>query len=172
VPPIQTGRKAPDFTLLDQDDTPFKLSDHEDRAVVLFFYPKDCTSGCTREAQDFAAMAKDFRKAGAEVVGVSILNTKSKKKFVNEAGLKHLRLLADDHQSADQRPDPKVAAKYGVWVEKSMYGRSYMGVARTTYLIGPGRKVLERWDGVKVPAHAARVLERVREAGLDPLPSR
>lgn len=169
--PIEPGRKAPDFTLPDQDDRPFTLSEHEDHAVVLFFYPKDCTSGCTLEAQDFSAMVKDFRKAGAEVVGVSILNTKSKKKFVKEAGLK-LRMLADSHENADKKPDPQVAQKYGVWIEKSMYGRTYMGLARTTYLIGPGRKVLERWDSVKVPDHADQVLARVRAAGWDPIPSR
>lgn len=171
MPLIDPGKKAPDFTLLDQDDAPFALSEHEDQAVVLFFYPKDCTSGCTREAQDFSAMLKDFRKAGAEVVGVSILNTKSKRKFVKDAGLK-LRMLADDHENADKKPDPKVAQKYGVWTEKSMYGKTYMGLARTTYLIGPGRKVLQRWDGVKVPDHAKQVLAAVKEAGLDPRPSR
>jgi peroxiredoxin Q/BCP len=171
MPLIDPGKKAPDFTLLDQDEQAFTLSDHEDKAVVLFFYPKDCTSGCTREAQDFSAMLKDFRKAGAEVVGVSILNSKSKKKFVKDAGLK-LRMLADDHENADKKPDPKIAQKFGVWTEKSMYGKTYMGLARTTYLIGPGRKVLQRWDGVKVPDHAAKVLEAVKEAGLDSLPSR
>ncbi len=176
MPPIEPGRKAPDFTLLDQNDEAFKLSDHEDKGVVLFFYPKDCTSGCTLEAQDFSALLKDFRKAGAEVVGISILGTKSKKKFVKYAALK-LRMLADDHENDDKKPDPKVAQKYGVWTEKSMYGKTYMGLARTTYFIGPGRKVIQRWDGVKVPDHANQVLEAVRAAGLkaaasDPPPSR
>lgn len=169
--PIDPGRKAPDFTLLDQNEQAFKLSEFEDRGVVLFFYPKDCTSGCTREAQDFSAMAKDFRKAGAEVVGVSILDPASKQKFVIEAKLK-LRMLADDALNKDGKPDPKVAQKYGVWAEKSMYGRKFMGLVRTTYLIGPGRKVLARWDKVAVPDHAKKVLAAVREAGLDPIPSR
>lgn len=169
---IEPGRKAPDFTLLDQNDERFKLSEHEDRAIVLFFYPKDCTSGCTREAQDFAAMARDFRKAGAEVIGISILDPASKRKFVEQAGLKNLRLLADDHQNSDGKPDPKVAPKYGAWAEKSMYGRKFMGLNRTTYLIGPGRKVLQRWDKVKVPDHAKKVLTAVTEAGLDPIQSR
>ncbi len=171
MPLIEPGGKAPDFTLPDQDDRPFKLSDHEGTPIVLFFYPKDCTSGCTREAQDFSAMLEDFRKAGADVVGVSILNTKSKRKFAKEAGLK-LRLLADSNQSADGKPDPKVAPRYGVWAEKSMYGRRFMGLVRTTYLIGPGRKVVARWDKAAVPDHAAAVLETVRAAGWDPLPSR
>lgn len=176
MPLIDPGKKAPDFTLLDQNDEAFKLSDHEDKGVVLFFYPKDCTSGCTLEAQDFSALLRDFRKAGAEVVGISILGTKSKKKFVKDAALK-LRMLADDHENDDKKPDPKVAQKYGVWTEKSMYGKTYMGLARTTYFIGPGRKVIQRWDGVKVPDHANQVLEAVRAAGLkaaasDPRPSR
>tara|TARA_R110000782_G_scaffold57258_18_gene119745 strand:+ start:43686 stop:44201 length:516 start_codon:yes stop_codon:yes gene_type:complete len=171
MPTIEPGRKAPDFTLNDQNEKPFRLAEHEDHAVVLFFYPKDCTSGCTREAQDFSAMAGDFRKAGAEVVGVSILDPASKKKFVTEAKLK-LRMLADDHAGKDGKPDPKVAQKYGVWAEKSMYGRKFMGLVRTTYFVGPGRKVLARWDKVAVPDHAKKVLEAVREAGLDPIPSR
>lgn len=165
---IEPRRKAPTFKLSDQNDEVFNLSDHEDHAVVLFFYPKDCTSGCTREAQDFSAMRAKFRKAGAEVIGVSILDSKSKAKFVKQAGLK-LRMLADDHTDADGKPDPKIAQKYGVWVEKSMYGKKYMGLQRTTYLIGPGRKVLERWDKVKVPDHAEQVLASVKELGLDPL---
>lgn len=168
MPLIDPGRKAPAFTLSDQTDTPFNLSDHEDHAVVLFFYPKDCTSGCTREAQDFSSMRSKFRKAGAEVVGVSILPSKSKAKFVEQAGLK-LRMLADDQVNDDKKPDPKIAQKYGVWVEKSMYGRTYMGLQRTTYLIGPGRKVVRRWDKVSVPDHAAEVLDAVKALGLDPL---
>lgn len=165
---IEPGRKAPAFKLLDQNDETFNLTDHEDHAVVLFFYPKDCTSGCTREAQDFSAMRNKFRKAGAEVIGVSILDSASKAKFVKQAGLK-LRLLADDNTNTDGKPDPKIAQKFGVWVEKSMYGKKYMGLQRTTYLIGPGRKVLERWDKVKVPNHAEEVLGAVKDLGLDPL---
>jgi peroxiredoxin Q/BCP len=171
MPLIEPGKKAPDFTLPDQDDRPFKLSDHEHHAVVLFFYPKDRTPGCTLEAQDFSGLSGEFRKAGAEVVGVSILPTKSKKKFIKEAGLA-LRLLADTSENAEGKPDPKVASLYGVWAEKSMYGRTFMGIVRTTYLIGPGRKVVRRWDKVSVPDHAAEVLEAVRAAGWDPLPSR
>ena len=171
MPTIVPGRKAPDFTLSDQTGEPFTLSEHEDRAVVLFFYPKDCTSGCTREAQEFSALSTDFRKAGAVVVGVSILGPESKRKFVKEAKLK-LRMLADDRTGKDDKPDPKVAQKYGVWAEKSMYGRKFMGLVRTTYLIGPGRKVLQRWDKVSVANHAQQVLAAVREAGLDPIRSR
>lgn len=165
---IEPGRKAPAFKLLDQNSEPFNLSDHKDHAVVLFFYPKDCTSGCTLEAQDFSSMREKFRKAGAEAVGISILPPKSKAKFVKDAGLK-LRMLADDATNDEGKPDPKIAQKYGVWAEKSMYGRTYMGVERTTYLISPGGKVAQRWDKVKVPNHAAEVLEAVKALGLDPL---
>ncbi|RMH25479.1 MAG: peroxiredoxin [Planctomycetota bacterium] len=169
--PINPGRKAPDFTLPDQDGRPFKLSDHEDKAIVLFFYPKDCTSACTIEAKDFSDLRAKFRKAGAEVVGVSILGTASKQKFAQTAGLK-IPLLADDRKNDAKKPDPEIAQKYGVWGEKSMYGRTYMGIIRTTYLIGPGRKVVKRWDKVDVPNHAEEVLEQVKALGLDPIPSR
>ncbi len=168
MPLIEPGRKAPAFKLADQNNEIFELGDHEDHAVVLFFYPKDCTSGCTREAQDFSSMRSKFRTAGAEVIGVSILDAKSKAKFVKQADLK-LRMLADEHTNADGKPDPKIAQKYGVWVEKSMYGRKYMGLQRTTYLIGPGRKVIQRWDKVKVPNHAEDVLGSVKDLGLAPL---
>lgn len=168
MPPIEPGRKAPDFTLPDQDDRPFTLSERSGRGIVLFFYPKDCTTGCTREAQEFSALAPAFRKAGAEVVGVSILGTKSKRKFAEDAGL-HLRLLADDRVGKDGKPDPKVAPKYGVWAEKSMYGRTYMGLLRTTYLVGPDRTVLRRWDRVRVPDHAGAVLEAVQAEGWKPI---
>lgn len=171
MPPIEPGRKAPDFTLLDQDDAAFTLSEQA-CPIVLFFYPKDCTSGCTLEAQDFARLVPRFRKAGAEVVGVSILNTRSKRKFIEQAGLKGIRLLADDRLNTDGKPDPEMAQRYGVWAEKSMYGRKYMGLVRTTFLIGPDRKVIRRWDNVGVPGHAEEVLAAVKEAGWGPLPSR
>lgn len=169
--PINAGRKAPDFTLLDQSERPFRLSDHEDRAVVLFFYPKDCTSACTVEAKDFSQWRTEFRKAGAEVIGVSILGTASKRKFAQTAGLK-IPVLADDRKNDEKKPDPEIAQRYGVWSEKTMYGRKYMGIIRTTYLIGPGRKVIRRWDNVEVPDHAEEVLGAVRALGLDPIPSR
>ena len=143
---IEVGKKAPAFTLKDQDDQPHRLSQYKGQPVVLFFYPKDMTSGCTREACDFQDLGTKFKRAGAVVLGISILPPKSKKKFVNDAG----------------KPDPVVAAKYGVWVEKSMYGRTYMGINRTTYLIDQDGKVAQRWDKVKVPDHADEVLSAVK----------
>ena len=157
---IEPGRRAPAFTLKDQDGNTHKLSAYSGSPVVLFFYPKDSTSGCTDEACQFRDFGEKFRKLGATVLGISILPPKSKKRFADANGLDY-PLLADDATNADGKPEPKIAAKYGVWVEKSMYGRKYMGIERVTYLIGPDGKVVRRWDKVKVPGHAAEVLEAV-----------
>ena len=162
MPLIDPGKKAPAFTLKDQDGTTHKLSDYAGKPLVMFWYPKDATSGCTKEACAFRDLGKDFKKAGAAVVGVSILDEKSKKKFADKESLTY-PLLADSAVDADKKPDPKIAPKYGVWVEKSMYGKTYMGIQRTTYLIGADGKVVQRWDKVKVPGHAEEVLEAVRE---------
>lgn len=113
------------------------------------------------EACAFEDLGKKFAKAGAAVVGVSILPPKSKKKFAEKEGLSY-PLLADDRVNDEGKPDPAVCAKYGVWVEKSMYGKTYMGIQRTTYLIGADGKVVQRWDKVKVPGHAEEVLEAVK----------
>lgn len=158
---IEVGKKAPAFTLKDQDDQPHRLSQYKGQPVVLFFYPKDMTSGCTREACDFQDLGAKFKRAGAVVLGISILPPKSKKKFADKEGLRY-PLLADDRLNDAGKPDPVVAAKYGVWVEKSMYGRTYMGINRTTYLIDQDGKVAQRWDKVKVPDHADEVLSAVK----------
>ncbi|TVQ62582.1 MAG: thioredoxin-dependent thiol peroxidase [Phycisphaerales bacterium] len=158
---IGEGKKAPAFTLQDQDGKTHKLSDYAGRAVVLFFYPKDMTSGCTVEACDFRDLLPKFDTSKAAVLGISIMNTKSKAKFAAKEGLNY-PLLADDATDEDGKPDPVVAKKFGVWVEKSMYGNTYMGIERTTYLIGPDGKIAKRWDKVKVPGHAEEVLEAAR----------
>lgn len=160
MPLIDPGKKAPSFTLKDQHEQTHSLKDYAGKPLVIFFYPKDLTSGCTQEACDFRDLGKAFANAGAAVVGVSILPPKSKKKFADKEGLRY-PLLADDRVNDDKKPDPAVCAKYGVWVEKSMYGKTYMGIQRTTYLIGPDGKVVQRWDKVKVPGHADEVLEAV-----------
>ncbi len=164
MPKIEAGKKAPAFTLKDQNDTPHKLSDYLGQPVVLFFYPKDMTSGCTQEACDFRDLSAKFKRAGAAVLGISILPTKSKKQFADKEGLKY-PLLADDRVNEEGKPDPEICAKYGVWVEKSMYGRTYMGIDRTTYLIDKDGKVAQRWDKVKIPGHADEVLAAVRALG-------
>ena len=119
------------------------------------------TSGCTKEACAFEDLGSKFAKAGAAVIGVSILPPKSKKKFAEKEGLSY-PLLADDRVNDEGKPDPVVCAKYGVWVEKSMYGKTYMGIERTTVLVDGTGVIREIWPKVKVPGHAEKVLEAVR----------
>jgi thioredoxin-dependent peroxiredoxin len=149
---IDPGKKAPAFSLPDQAGKTHSLSDYAGRPVVLYFYPKDDTPGCTTESCAFQDNLPRFKKSKAAVLGMSVLDSKSKAKFADKYGLE-FPLLAD--------PDHAVIEKYGVWQEKSMYGKKYMGVARTTYLIGPDGKVVKRWDGVKVDGHAEEVLAAV-----------
>jgi thioredoxin-dependent peroxiredoxin len=148
MPLIDPGQKAPAFALTDQHGQTHRLADYAGRPVVLYFYPKDDTPGCTKEACDFEALRPSFGPDGAVVLGVSILDEKSKAKFAGKYNLT-FPLLAD--------PDHAVAEQYGVWQEKSRYGRTYMGIARTTYLIGPDGTVVRRWDDVKVEGHAEAV---------------
>ena len=152
MPLIEPGKKAPAFTLKDQNGKTHRLSDYEGKHVVLYFYPKDDTPGCTRETCDFQASLPKFKPSKAAVFGLSILDEKSKAKFATKHGIT-FPLLAD--------ADHAVAEKYGVWQEKSLYGRKFMGIARTTYLIGADGKVAKRWDNVKVDGHADAVLEAV-----------
>ena len=150
---IEIGKKAPAFTLKDQDGTAHRLSEYAGQPVVLYFYPKDDTSGCTKQACQFRDDLSRFKRAKAVVLGVSPQDVASKAKFADKHDL-NFPILAD--------VGSKVCEKYGVWQEKSMYGRTYMGVVRTTYLIGSDGKVKQRWDKVKVPDHAEAVLEAVK----------
>jgi peroxiredoxin Q/BCP len=125
--------------------------------LVLYFYPKDDTSGCTREAQDFTALAPEFAKAGVKVVGVSRDSMKSHDKFIGKYGLA-VPLASDE--------DGRISDAFGTWVQKSMYGRKYMGMERATYLIGADGQVLRAWRKVKVPNHADEVLKAAREAAV------
>lgn len=134
------GKKAPAFTLPDQDGKKHKLSDYKGKNVVLFFYPKDDTPGCTKESCGFTASLKQFEKLNAVVMSISILDSASKKKFAEKHGLQHVLLSDEDHQ---------VIAKYGVWKEKSMYGKKYMGVNRETFVIGPDGKIIAHWEKAK-----------------------
>jgi thioredoxin-dependent peroxiredoxin len=154
MPLIDTGKKAPAFALKDQHGNTHRLSDYAGQPVVLYFYPKDDTPGCTKESCDFQAQLPAYKRRKAAVLGVSILDEKSKAKFATKHGLT-FPLLAD--------PDHEVAEKYGVWQEKSRYGRTYMGIARTTYLIGPDGKVVQRWDNVKVDGHVDAVAEALAQ---------
>ena len=150
MPLVEPGKKAPAFSLKDQSGKLHRLSDYEGRSVVLYFYPKDDTSGCTKEACDFRDNLPRFKSDKTVVLGVSILDEQSKARFARKHDL-NFPLLAD--------PEHQVAEQYGVWQKKSLYGRSFMGIARTTYLIGPDGKVVRRWDKVKVDGHAEEVLE-------------
>ena len=151
---VEPGRKAPAFALKDQDGKEHKLSDYAGRAVVLYFYPKDDTPGCTQETCDFRDQLPKFDKKHVQVLGISILDEKSKARFAKKYAVT-FPLLADVEHA--------VAEKYGVWQEKSRYGRKYMGIARTTYLIDAGGKVARRWDNVKVADHVAAVYEALDE---------
>jgi peroxiredoxin Q/BCP len=149
---IDPGKKAPAFTLNDQNGKSHKLSDYAGTPVVLYFYPKDDTPGCTKESCQFQDNLPKFKRSKAAVFGISILDEKSKKKFADKFNLTFPLLADADHAVAD---------KYGVWQEKSLYGRKFMGIARTTYLIGADGKVAKRWDNVKPDGHAEVVLNEI-----------
>lgn len=151
---IAVGKAAPDFSLLNQKNQPHRLRDYRGQWVVLYFYPKDDTSGCTVEACRFRDALADLKKRGAVVLGLSPDDEASHQKFAAKFALP-FDLLADTEK--------KVCQAYGVWQEKSMYGRKYMGVVRTTYLIDPQGKVACRWDKVKPDGHDAQVLEKLDE---------
>ena len=154
---VEDGTKAPDFTLPDADGKSVRLASLKGHPVVVYFYPKDDTSGCTAEAKDFTCLAADFKRAGAQVLGISPDSSESHRKFQDKYDL-GVRLLADQSR--------KAAEAYGVWVEKSMYGKKYMGIERSTFLIDQAGRVARSWRKVKVPGHAEEVLEAVR--GLKP----
>ena len=154
MPLIEPGTKAPAFSLKDQTGNTHRLADYQGRPIVLYFYPKDDTPGCTKEACAFRDQLPRFKTNKAVVLGVSILDEASKGRFAGKYDL-NFPLLADaDHAVAD---------KYGAWQQRSLYGRKFMGVARTTYLIGKDGKVARRWDNVKVDKHVDEVLAAVDE---------
>ena len=150
---LKQGDKAPDFELPTDNGKPLKLSKLKGKPVVIYFYPKDDTSGCTAESKDFSCLVDEFKAAGAEVIGISPDSAMSKAEFRK----KHALTV---HLAADE--DKGVVESYGVWVEKSMYGRKYMGVERSTFLIDKSGKLARIWSKVKVPGHAAEVLEAVK----------
>jgi peroxiredoxin Q/BCP len=143
------GDRAPDFTMPTDGGGTIKLSDLKGKAVVLYFYPKDDTTGCTKEACGFNDTLPNFSKLKAEIIGVSRDSVASHDKFKKKYGLK-FRLASD--------ADGKVSDAYGTWVEKSMYGRKYMGVERTTVPVDRDGRIARIWPKVKVPGHAAEVL--------------
>ena len=148
---IAEGAKAPDFEL-ETPEGPVKLADFAGRTLVLYFYPKDDTTGCTNEAKAFTELAPRFAKAGAVVLGVSKDSVASHKKFAAKYDLA-VRLGSD--------PTGAMVERYGSWVEKSLYGRKYMGIDRSTFVIRDG-VVKKAWRKVRVPGHAEAVLETVK----------
>ena len=146
---IEEGGKAPAITVTASDGSSVNLA-APGKPLVLYFYPKDDTSGCTLEAQNFTALAPEFAKAGVKVVGLSRDPMKKHEKFIAKYDLA-VPLIADE--------DGQISDAFGTWVEKSMYGRKYMGMERATYLIGADGRVLKAWRKVKVPGHAEDVLK-------------
>jgi thioredoxin-dependent peroxiredoxin len=150
---IGEGDKAPAIDVSATDGSTISLAS-PGQPFVLYFYPKDDTSGCTREAQDFTALAPDFAKVGVKIMGISRDPMKCHEKFIGKYAL-GVPLASDE--------DGRISNAFGTWVEKSMYGRKYMGMERATYLIGADGKVLKAWRKVKVPNHAEDVLQAAKE---------
>jgi peroxiredoxin Q/BCP len=149
---INEGDKAPAMTVTASDGAGTDLS-NPGGPLVVYFYPKDDTSGCTKEAQDFTALAGDFARSGARVIGVSRDPMKKHDKFIAKYDLK-VPLASDE--------DGAISEAFGTWVEKSMYGRKYMGMERSTFLIGKDGRVAKAWRKVKVPGHAAEALKAAK----------
>lgn len=153
---LQAGDKLPDVMLTDADGAPLSLASYKGRPLVVYFYPKADTPGCTNEAKDFTELANDFAAAGVPVIGISKDKPAKLAKFRDKYGLA-VRLASDEAGG--------VCAAFGTWVEKSLYGRQYMGIARATFLVGADGVILRVWPAVKVKGHAAQVLEAVKALG-------
>ncbi|MBI1393022.1 MAG: redoxin domain-containing protein [Alphaproteobacteria bacterium] len=153
---LREGLKAPAFSLPTDGGGKAQLKDYAGRNLVLYFYPKDDTSGCTKQAISFSEHIADFEAAGAAILGVSADPIAKHDKFKAKHGLS-IRLASDE--------DTTMLARYGVWVEKSMYGKKYMGIERSTFLIGADGKIVRIWRKVKVAGHVEEVLEAARALG-------
>ena len=153
MPALKEGSKAPDFALPASGGEIISLKDFKGRKLVLYFYPKDDTPGCTTQACTFNDNLPKFQRMKAAILGVSRDSVKKHEKFVEKFDL-GFRLLSDE--------EGKMLEKYGVWVEKSMYGKKYMGIERSTFLIGEDSKIEKIWRKVKVPGHVEEVMEAVK----------
>ncbi len=151
--PIQSGMLAPDFTLLDETGTPRALSNYRGKPVVLYFYPKDDTPGCTKEACAFRDDYGAYREAGVEILGVSPDSPKSHAKFKEKYHLPFTLLADEGHHICDT---------YGVWGPKKFLGKEYEGVLRTTFLIGPDGKIVRVFENVKPDGHSQEILEALK----------
>jgi peroxiredoxin Q/BCP len=147
---LEVGKKAPNFKVQNQDGKEVTLDSYKGKYLVMYFYPKDMTSGCTKESQGFRDLKPEFDKLNAEIVGVSCDSPESHQKFIAKESL-NFDLLADTEK--------EMVNAYGVWVEKSMYGKKYMGIQRDTFLIGPEGKLLKHYVKAKPTAHPGEVLK-------------
>lgn len=153
---IEQGATLPDIDLASPGGGRVNLRDYAGKPFILYFYPKDDTAGCTREAQDFSLLYPEFRALGAEILGVSLDTPAKHQKFIDKYDLT-VPLVSDDKEAAIHA--------FGVWVEKSLYGRTYMGIDRSTWLFDAQGVLVRVWRKVRVPGHAASVLAAVRELG-------
>lgn len=153
APALTPGTKAPAFKLPRDGGGHVSLSDYKGQKLVLYFYPKADTPGCTKEAIDFSRLSAAFAKADTAVLGVSADPVKAQDKFKTKHSLKVALSSDETHEMLEA---------YGVWAEKSMWGRKYMGILRNTYLIGPDGKIAQVWEKVRVPGHAEAVLEAAK----------
>ena len=151
---LKVGQKAPNFVLPANNDTEISLRDYKKQFLVLYFYPKDSTPGCTKEAIDFSENIEEFTKLKAAVVGISKDTPSKHDKFIEKNALK-VSLASD--------LDGKVIENYGAWIEKNMYGKKYMDIERLTVLIGPENKILQIWRKVRVKDHANNVLKELKK---------
>jgi peroxiredoxin Q/BCP len=145
---------TPNFKITSSNNNEFELKKNKNKFLVIYFYPKDNTPGCTNEAKDFSKLYRKFKKLNCEIVGISKDNIESHKKFISKFKIP-FQLLSDEKMIA--------LKKYGAWGEKSMYGKMFMGIKRTTVLINPKGKIIKIWNNVKVKDHAAEVLNAVKE---------
>jgi len=151
---MKEGDMAEDFCLPDYEGKEHCLHDYRGKWVVLYFYPKDNTSGCTREAKEFTEMKEEFEKLGAVIIGVSKDSPKSHARFIEKHNLRILLLSDEEH---------KILEKYGAWGKKKNYGREYFGTIRTTFLIDPEGKIVKVWRNVRVNGHVEKVLEELKK---------
>ena len=151
---IKENSKAPIFNLPSSNNQNFEINKNLNQYLVIYFYPRDNTPGCTSEAKDFSKLYKEFKKLDCEIVGISKDDIESHKKFIDKFKIP-FQLLSDEKIV--------VLKKYGVWGEKSMYGKKFMGIKRTTVLINPKGKILKIWNNVKVTDHAKEVLNLLKE---------
>lgn len=152
---IKENSKAPNFLLPSSNNKNFEINKSLNQYLVIYFYPRDNTPGCTNEAKDFSKLYKEFKKLNCEIFGISKDSIESHKKFINKFKIT-FQLLSDEKITA--------LKKYGAWGEKSMYGKKFMGIKRTTVLINPKGKIIKIWNNVKVKDHAKEVLSCLKEA--------